>query len=74
MSTSWKSADVGCPFYKSDDGKQKIICEGLIPNSSVVISYRRKVDWQAQLNTACCRDYNKCRVYKMLMHKYEEKQ
>ena len=72
MSTSWRSADVKCPFYKSDDGKQNIFCEGLIPNSSVVVRYRRKEDYLRQIDSVCCRNYESCRVNRMLMGKYEE--
>ena len=75
-SGSFKQTDVKCPFYKYDDGKKRITCEGLIgskEDSSLALIYRQKQDYERQINTFCCSHYTKCEVYRILMReKYEE--
>jgi hypothetical protein len=72
-SGSYKQIEVQCPFYKYDDGKQRITCEGLVDNSSLALIYQKKGDYEAQINVFCCEHYKKCEVYRMLMEsKYDE--
>ena len=73
-SGSYRQADVGCPFYKYDDSKKRITCEGLIgmENSSLELIYRRKSDFDRQMDNFCCKNYQQCKVYRILMEKYEE--
>lgn len=71
-SGSYKQTDVKCPFYKFDDGRHRIICEGIVEDSSLALVFRFKNDWETQIDVFCCRDYKKCEVYRMLMEKYEE--
>ena len=71
-SGSYKQIEVQCPFYKYDDGKQRITCEGLVDNSSLALIYQKKGDYEAQINVFCCEHYKKCEVYSILMAKYDE--
>lgn len=71
-SGSYKQIAVQCPFYKYDDGKQRITCEGLVDNSSLALIYSRRNDYETQINVFCCEHYKKCEVYRILMEKYEE--
>lgn len=71
-SGSYKQIEVQCPFYKYDDGKQRITCEGLVDDSSLALIYQRKSDYETQINVFCCDHYKKCEVYTLLMQKYEE--
>ena len=71
-SGSYKQIEVQCPFYKYDDGKQRITCEGIVDNSSLALIYQRRNDYETQINVFCCEHYKKCEVYRMLMEKYEE--
>lgn len=71
-SGSFKQADVKCPFYKFDDGKRRITCEGIIEDSSLALIYHKKVDYETQIDVFCCEYYEKCEVYKLLMEKYED--
>ena len=72
-SGSFKQADVQCPFYKFDDGKQRITCEGLVDDSSLALIYHRREDYETQINVFCCEHYKRCEVYRMLMEaKYDE--
>lgn len=71
-SGSFRQIDVQCPFYKHDDGKRRITCEGLVDRSSLSLTYLSKKDYEIQIETFCCEHYKKCEVYRMLMEKYEE--
>lgn len=64
-------ADVLCPFYKFDDmKKRRITCEGFVDKSTLALTYRRRSDYDMQMNVFCCEHYKKCEVYRMLMEKY----
>ena len=71
-SGSYKQIEVQCPFYKYDDGKRRITCEGLVDDSSLALIYQRKSDYETQINVFCCKHYEKCDVYALLIQKYEE--
>lgn len=71
-SGSWKQADVRCPFYKHDDGRGRITCEGIVDQSSTALIYGRKGDFLKQMEVFCCQHYECCEVYRMLMEKYKE--
>ena len=75
-SGSFKQADVLCPFYKYDDGKQRITCEGLVgkkEDSSLALIYHSKKDYETQIDVFCCEHYKRCEVYRLLMAaKYDD--
>lgn len=71
-SGSYHQVHVQCPFYKFDDGKRRITCEGLVDDSSLALIYHRKADFDKQISIFCCRHYTRCEVYGMLMQKYQE--
>lgn len=73
-SGSFKQIDVQCPFYKYDDGRRRITCEGLIDKSSIALIYLTRGDYDTQLLVFCCEHYKKCEIYRMLMEKYEEEE
>ena len=73
-SGSFKQVDVQCPFYKYDDGRRRITCEGLINKSSISLNYLTRGDYDIQLLSFCCEHYKKCEIYRMLMQKYEEEE
>ena len=73
-SGSFKQVDVQCPFYKYDDGRRRITCEGLIDKSSIALIYLTRGDYDTQLTAFCCEHYKKCEVYRMLMQKYNEEE
>lgn len=72
MPSGYKKADVQCPFYKYDDGKRRITCEGIIADSSLALIYHNKKDYETQITAFCCERYKKCEVYRLLMDKYDE--
>ena len=71
-SGSYKQVYVRCPFYKQDDGKQRIVCEGPTDGCNLSLSYSRKADFETQITVFCCEHYEKCEVYRMLMDKYQD--
>ena len=73
-SGSYKQIDVKCPFYKFDDGKRRITCEGIIDDSSLALIYHNKHDYCVQIDTFCCEHYKKCEIYRLLMDKYDEEE
>jgi hypothetical protein len=68
---SYKQIFVRCPFYKRDDGKYRIACEGIVENSSIELTYQFEKLYRMQMDTFCCQHYQKCEIYRMLMEKYE---
>lgn len=70
-SGSYRQINVVCPFYKYDDGKRRITCEGLLDDSSLALIYHRKGDFEAQFRR-CCGEYMQCEIYALLMQKYKE--
>lgn len=73
-SGSFRQVDVQCPFYKYDDGRRRITCEGLIDKSSIALIYLTRRDYDIQLTTFCCEHYKKCEIYRVLMEKYNEEE
>jgi len=71
-SGSYLQVYVRCPFYRSDDGKFKIVCEGVGDAYSLSLNYPEKSRFLTQMNVFCCKEYEKCEVFRMLMEKYEE--
>ena len=73
-SGSYKQAYVRCPFYKFDDWKRRITCEGIIDDSSLALIFHNKNDYETQINVFCCEYYKNCEVYRMLMEKYDKEE
>lgn len=73
-SGSYKQIEVQCPFYKFDDGKRRITCEGIIDDSSLALIYHNKQDYETQINVFCCKHYINCEVYRLLMDKYQDEE
>ena len=70
---SYLQREIGCPFYRKDEGKRRIYCEGIVPDSTVSLNYMRPEDFQAQMRIFCCDRYICCEIYRMLMdNKYWE--
>jgi len=77
MPTSRNDVLVKCPFYQYDQcipskNIRRIICEGIVNASTLVLNYRYTKDFHMQMENYCCHYYDKCEVYRMLMQKYEE--
>lgn len=64
---SYKQVDVKCPFYRNDDAKWKLSCEGVTEGSTLTWSFPRKEKLNKQMDIFCCEHYKNCEVYRMLM-------
>lgn len=71
-SGSFRQVYVKCPFYRHDDGRSRISCEGILEDSTLALIYQRKKDYEIQMDVFCCEHYKKCEVYTMLMDKYSQ--
>lgn len=71
MPTTWIESYVKCPFYKYEDGKKSITCEGISDACITRVIFVTKEKQRVQLQKTCCGDYKKCPFYKILMEKYE---
>lgn len=58
-SGSYKQINVRCPFYKFDDGKRRITCEGIIDDNSLALIYHNKADYETQIDVFCSEHYKK---------------
>lgn len=71
-SGSFLQVDVRCPFYKYDDGRRRIACEGLVEDSSLALIYKKRTDFRIQITHFCCSQYEMCELYEILKRKYED--
>ncbi len=71
MATSWAEAYVQCPFYKYDDGKRTITCEGAINGAINRSLFTTQKKQRVKLEKYCCKLYFACPIYGMLEKKYE---
>ena len=65
--SSYMRVDVRCPFYKGDEHRRRIICEGIVDRSTISLSFGSSKDFSVQANTFCCNRYQNCEIYMMLM-------
>ena len=72
MGLSWNDVAVVCPFYKQDDGKREILCEGICDGCNMKLSFAKKNDFKIQLRTFCMKHFERCEVYHAAMEKYKE--
>lgn len=73
MKISRTEGNVQCPFYRYDEAdRHRIVCEGIVDRSTLMLNYTYKKDYRLQLETFCCEHFRKCEVYRMLMEKYRE--
>ena len=72
-SGSYNQVYVQCPFYKEDDGKFSITCEGFGHARYLKQMYFNKAQYAKQMSAFCCENYKCCEVYRVIMEtKYDE--
>lgn len=68
----WQQA-VTCPFYKYDDGKKKIVCEGFRDENLVDVRWSVRQDFERHMELFCCRNCENCEIYRMIYEaKYDD--
>ena len=60
-------AEVKCPFYRRDDGSSRLVCEGIVEDSTLTWNFSSREDLRGQLDIFCCDYFKNCEVYRMLM-------
>ncbi len=68
---SYESKYAKCPFYHYEQ-QGKICCEGVNDQSSLHLAFGDAKDKKCYQKTFCFTGYQKCRLYHMLLAKYEE--
>ncbi len=72
MPTSWNSWYVKCPFFKTDDGRSVIVCEGICDGCNVKLAFDRKKDFEIHVETFCKNYFERCEIHNVVMKKYED--
>ena len=74
-SGSYNQVYVQCPFYKEDDGKLSITCEGFGDARYLKQRFYNKAQYEKQMSVFCCGNYRRCEVYRLIMAtKYDEEE
>lgn len=74
-SGSYNQVYVQCPFYKEDDGRSFIKCEGFGNARYSQQKFHTKAEYETQMYVFCCKHHKKCEYYRMLMKtKYDEEE
>ncbi len=72
-SGNYKS-DIKCPYYRTDNGRNTIGCEGLLPDSSMTHYLRTTASFERQIEVFCSDKYYCCEICTALDKKYEEEE
>lgn len=60
-------AEVGCPFYRYDDGEKRIVCEGLTDPSTLSQRFGRKRYLKNYMEQYCFRRCTDCELFRLLL-------
>lgn len=71
-SGSYYQADVRCPYYKEDNGRNRIVCEGIIPGSVTNSFFSSRQLYKTQIKNYCCNQYWRCEICTANDDKYKE--
>lgn len=71
-SGSFLQVDVKCPYYQSDNGRDRIICEGIIPGTNTQSFYYMGLEFKKHMQIFCTDRYWNCEICQALDQKYEE--
>ena len=68
-----ESKNALCPFYKYEfTGEGRVVCEGIPETKTLSVSFKNVEASSLYRQAKCYGDYQKCRVYQMLMRGYED--
>lgn len=59
-SGSFHQVDIQCPFYKFDNGKTRIRCEGFCDGATMEWVFEKPSDYLTQIREFCCNHYSRC--------------
>lgn len=70
--SDYKSCEIKCPFYlEKQNDNHRIKCEGPEKNTSIQVTFVGEKGWY--LKYFCSEKYEHCKIYKMLLEKYNSK-
>lgn len=70
MSTNWNSADVKCPYYKTET-KNSISCESMIKYSDMITLKFETIEKKKEhMENHCNTNYNSCSICTLANKKY----
>ena len=73
MMSSFYAKDVKCPYYQYDDpASRAIICESVLPESTIKSRFRSKNALEHQIIKRCAGDFKGCPWYQVVSIKYEQ--
>ena len=65
--------DALCPFFCAHT-KLSVICEGVVPDSSVKMNFDSAKLKDIQYNVFCCGRYDYCEMYRAIQANYEDEE
>lgn len=69
---SYHAADIGCPYYKDDDGRSFMKCEAVLPlGINQKTSFDSKLAFDKQMRE-CTANFGECPIYLLLNLMYEK--
>ena len=69
---SFFQVNVQCPFYKSDNGRDCLACEGVGDATNVTQIFDTWDALKRFMSVYCWDRYKTCPLYSMIMEKYED--
>ena len=72
--SSFIQSSVVCPFYRKDDGRQAITCEGILPKSSCTLRFARRHEWAEWVQARCCQGWQQCPYAVLAGLKWEDQE
>lgn len=68
MSSMYLTEDILCPFFKEIHKGTVIKCEGPYPGCTCIsLAHENKNEMNKQRELFCCKEYQKCEVYRMII-------
>jgi hypothetical protein len=71
MPTTFKGVKVICPYYADKEEKHCITCEGVMDGTLTKVCFKKTDTKEKYRLLFCERNYEKCKVAKMLDRKYK---
>ena len=63
---------VQCPFYKRDNSKDCLVCEGVGDARTLTQVFDSRDALKKYMQAYCWERYKSCPLYRMIMEKYED--
>lgn len=68
--SDYGAENVLCPFFRKNE-EYRVKCEGTENENNIHLVFGSKAKKKTFFENVCCCNYKRCRIYKMLMQKYE---